>query len=171
MLVYIMIGFGAFALTLVLLSLFYDYRMRAFEGFDNVDPAAFKSTVTPGAADEPSKLVPAPANSPSVEKLVESAALPAMSTSEAEANWGKMTSEVCYRSDIGESLKPTRNYLQRTNNYRRSHPDDCSAPNHEFIGTFYKPFDGVGRTPASGANYPPSTAGCPTSAEVTGYTF
>lgn len=170
MLVYILIGFGAFALILVLLSLFFDYRIRAFEGFDSVDPTAFKAKITPGGNAESSSLHPGGAFDPATEKIVESAALPAMSTLEAEANWGKMTSEVCYRSDIGESLKPTRNYLQRTNNYQRSHPDDCSAPNHEFVGTFYKPFDGVGDTPASGTNFPLSTAGCPTGAEVTGWT-
>jgi hypothetical protein len=77
-----------------------------------------------------------------------------MSEAQAVGNWGKMTSEVCFRSDIGESLKKTRNYLQRTNNYQHLHPDSCSAPNHEFIGTFYTPFDGVGRYPSPGTNLP-----------------
>jgi hypothetical protein len=125
------------------------FRMRimypAEEGFSA--PVAGDAKITPTGQDEMSGLQPAAAGDPSTEKLVASAALPAMSESEARANWGAMTSERCYRSDIGESLKQTRNYAQRTNNYARTHPDDCSAPNHEFIGTFYTPFEGVGRYP------------------------
>jgi hypothetical protein len=65
-----------------------------------------------------------------------------------------MTSERCFRSDVGEPLKKTRNFLQRTNNYSRTHPDDCSAPNHEMVGTFYRPHDGVGATPKTGMPLP-----------------
>lgn len=128
-----------------------------WEGYDNVPSSYFVPGVTPGGYDDDSALSPAAAMNVGAEKLVASAALPAMNLSEAEANWGKMTSETCYRTDIGESLKKTRNYLQRTNNYEHVYPDSCSAPNHEFVGTFYTPFNGVGNTPASGANYPPST--------------
>jgi hypothetical protein len=141
------------------LVLLYAYRSYRLEGFAdlNVSPSLFKASVAPGGSEEELALSPGPAMSESTEKIIESAGLPAMSTAEAEANWGSMTSQTCYKSDIGESLKLTRNFLQRTNNYIHSHPDSCSAPNHEFVGTFYKPFDGVGRNPASGANYPPST--------------
>ena len=30
-------------------------------------------------------------------------------------------------------------YVQRTNNYRREYPDNCSAPLNEFVGAVYKP--------------------------------
>ena len=150
------LGALLFGLALVARYFYSDYsRRRAAEGFDNVPSILFVPQITPGGADERSSLSPNGVSDNS--KLL---AVPSMTTREALKNWGKMTSERCYRSDIGESLKLTRNYLQRTNNYQRSHPDSCSAPNHELIGTFYTPFDGVGRTPASGANYPASTLPC-----------
>ena len=94
------------------------------------------------------------------EKLIASDRLIPMSAEEADGAWGKLTSERCYRSDMGEVLKQTGNFLQRTNNYPRSHPDSCSAPNHEFIGTFYKPHEGVGATPATGLPLPKGALGC-----------
>lgn len=93
------------------------------------------------------------------EKLLSSDRLIPMTAEEADQNWGRLTSEKCYRSDMGEALKLTRNFLQRTNNYQRSHPDSCSAPNHEMIGTFYRPHEGVGATPASGLPYPKGVVG------------
>ncbi len=139
--------------------LLYAYRSYKLEGFAdlNVPASLFRATVAPGGAEEDLGLSPGAAFADSTEKIIESPGLPAMSIAEAEGNFGKMTSQTCYKSDIGESLKLTRNFLQRTNNYIHSHPDSCSAPNHEFVGAFYKPFDGVGMKPASGANYPPST--------------
>lgn len=137
-------------------ALYFRYRSEGFVDL-NVSPSLFVAKVTPGGADERSTLSPGGAADINTEKLIASPGLPPMGVPEAESHWGEMTSQRCYKSDIGESLKLTRNYLQRTNNYMREHPDDCSAPNHEFVGTFYKPFDGVGRTPASGTKYPPST--------------
>jgi hypothetical protein len=154
-------GLLLFAIVAVaLLGLYYRYKHEGFVDL-NVSPSLFKARVAPGGYDEGSGLSPGGAMDPNTEKIIESSALPAMNIPEAESNWGKMTSERCFRSDIGEALKPTRNFLQRTNNYKREHPDDCSAPNHEFVGTFYNPFDGVGRTPACGADYPPSTQCAP----------
>ena len=83
--------------------------------------------------------------------------VPALSVEQAEAQWDRTTSEVCYREDAAEPLKKTRNFLQRTNNYPRTYPDSCSAPNHELIGTFYAPSNAIGQTPKSGLNYPRST--------------
>jgi len=135
------------------------YRVARDEGFGNlnVSPSLFVARVAPGGAEESSDLSPGGANDPNTEKIIASPGLPAMSVGQAESEWGRMTSQTCYKTDIGEALKPTRNYLQRTNNYMREHPDDCSAPNHELIGTFYTPWDGVGRTPACGTDYPAST--------------
>jgi hypothetical protein len=152
-----MISLGILILAITVLAYFYfRYKVEGFSDL-NVSPLIFKPAVAPGGYDESSALSPGGANDTNTEKIVQSPGLPAMSVGEAESNWGKMTSQTCYKSDIGESLKLTRNYLQRTNNYMRQHPDDCSAPNHEFIGTFYTPFDGVGRTPATGTDYPSST--------------
>ena len=96
----------------------------------------------------------APIKTVETEMLLTSDRLIPMTAEESTTAWGKYTSERCYRSDMGEVLKPTRNFLQRTNNYPRSHPDSCSAPNHEFVGTFYRPHEGVGATPATGLPYP-----------------
>jgi hypothetical protein len=149
MIAYMSLGFAAFAIALFVFAMYSNYvRSEAF-----TNPQAY-ATLTPGSNEPHSTLAPAGFQDPSTEKLVASAGLPAMSEPEALANWGKMTSERCFRADIGESLKKTRNYLQRTNNYIHIHPDSCSAPNHEFIGTFYKPEDGVGLQPPSGTNYP-----------------
>ena len=127
-------------------------RMRMFEGFSG----GANGAATPEPQGSVAALTDsgAKAMDVSAEKLIASTTLVPMTTQEASDAWGKMTSEKCFRSDVGEPLKKTRNYLQRTNNYPRSHPDSCSAPNHEFIGTFYRPHEGVGATPATGLPYP-----------------
>ena len=152
------LGFLLITGLLLIGYLYIKYRVEGFADPNlNVSPLLFQAKVAPGGFNESVSLSPGAARDSNTEKIIQSAGLPAMSVGEAEANWGKMTSQICYKSDIGEALKLTRNYLQRTNNYMRAHPDDCSAPNHEFVGTFYNPFDGVGRTPACGTDYPPST--------------
>jgi hypothetical protein len=43
-------------------------------------------------------------------------------------------------------------YVQRTNNYRRRYPDNWTAPASEFVGSMYRPKDGVGEVvPCKGA--------------------
>jgi hypothetical protein len=151
-----------FAITLAFLfilgiAIFYTMFVKPQEGFDDVPNSWFIPRIAPSGYEEESLNSPAPAFNQSVEKLVESSSLPAMDMMTARKKWAKMTSETCFRSDIGESLKRTRNYLQRTNNYKRTHPDSCSAPNHEFVGTFYTPWNGVGNKPSCGVNFPKST--------------
>jgi hypothetical protein len=147
--------FQLFFMGILVLVAIYIFRTLQ-EGYTNpnVSPSLFVPRVTPGGNEELSDLNPAGTNNINNEKIIASSELPPMSELEAVTNWGKMTSEKCFRSDIGESLKKTRNYLQRTNNYKHMHPDSCSAPNHEFVGTFYTPFDGVGRYPLPGTNFP-----------------
>lgn len=151
MLYYITLGLAVFAL--IMFFIVSRGKIVNKEGF-SAEYGSNELNQSINGDEDSSALSPGVALSPLSEKL---ASMPAMSMKDAQENWGKMTSERCYRSDIGESLKLTRNYLQRTNNYVREHPDDCSAPNHEFVGTFYTPFDGVGRNPKSGADYPRST--------------
>lgn len=147
-------------LVMVLAALAYvgEDKFKALETFVGLNDAWMPTASgrnpegVPVGAD--ATLQGAPVKSVEVEKLLLSERLVPMTAEEADQNWGKLTSERCYRSDMGEVLKPTRNFLQRTNNYQRSHPDSCSAPNHEMIGTFYRPHEGVGATPASGLPYP-----------------
>jgi hypothetical protein len=159
MIAYIALGFAVFAAAIIMFVLYSGYMKKReldLEAFQNESQVNLdKEKAYPGGVNDRSGLSPEAVNAPG--RLIESAGLPGMSTSESLSNLGKMTSERCFRADIGESLKKTRNYLQRTNNYQRSHPDSCSAPYHEFVGTFYKPEDGVGLRPSAGTNYPAST--------------
>lgn len=144
---------------LVLLALFGEYKFVALEPFmakecqDSWIPTASGRDYK-GTPEGREEVDAAPIRTPSTEMILVSDRLVAQTPEESQANWSRMTSERCYRSDMGEVLKPTRNFLQRTNNYSRSHPDSCSAPNHEFIGTFYRPHEGVGATPESGMPLP-----------------
>ena len=134
----------------VVLQAFQNYRRAAAEGFTATANTA-TAALTEGHAEP---LQGAAGGDVVTEKLLASPTLIPMTPQEANDSWGTMTSEKCYRSDVGEPLKKTRNFLQRTNNYSRSHPDSCSAPNHEFVGTFYRPHEGVGATPATGQPMP-----------------
>ena len=120
--------------------------------------------------NETSKLSPGNAFSKSTEKLL-SDYIPIQSNNEAENAWSRIPSQTCLKHDDGEKLKPLANYYQRTNNYKRTHPDDCSAPFHEMIGTFYKPTLGVGQTAPTGLPLPGSVVSCNGSkSEVVGNT-
>ena len=160
MLALLTLGFIAFGVALVAFTIYSEFLRKRTEGFLNVPPSLFVANVAPGGYEEASALEPNVAMNVNSEKLLADARITPMTIQEANGNWGNMTSERCYRTDLGESLKKTRNYLQRTNNYAHAHPDSCSAPFHEMVGTFYTPFDGVGRYPATGLPYPPSTAAC-----------
>jgi hypothetical protein len=109
--------------------------------------------------DETSRLSPGPAMSLSTEKLL-SDFVPVQANSVALKAWSKIPSQTCLASDQGERLKPSRSYYQRTNNYMRTHPDDCSAPYHEMLGTFYAPTLGVGATLPSGLPLPGGLVEC-----------
>ena len=164
---WLVFSFAVFAVALVGLSNLNKFRLH--EGFQAAEDlannrfwfkdwkeATFKGELPVGAPD-PDQLSPGDAFSVSTEKLLSSFIQP-LGVLEAEAGWDKTTSQVCYQNDAGEVLKKTRNYLQRTNNYPRKYPDSCSAPFHEFIGTFYAPaMGGIGQTPATGTNYPRRT--------------
>jgi hypothetical protein len=52
---------------------------------------------------------------------------------------GCLTAGCCNETDFEARTNLTGNYLQRTNNYKRGYPDNCSAPLHEFTLRFYKP--------------------------------
>jgi len=45
----------------------------------------------------------------------------------------------CAESDFEMRTNQTGNFLQRTNNYKREFPDNCTGPLHEFTLAFYKP--------------------------------
>jgi hypothetical protein len=138
-------GFIVFAIALGLL---YNWNQFVQEGFANALSYAETAAayIPAGAGASPIGMdatlpttSPAPAMSVTSELLL-SDRVPVLNAAARRP----MSTERCFESDAGEPLKPTRNYAQRTNNYRRSHPDDCSAPYQELIGTFYAPATGVG---------------------------
>lgn len=51
---------------------------------------------------------------------------------------GCLTARCCPETDFESRTNLTGNYLQRTNNYKRSYPDNCTGPLHEFTTAFYK---------------------------------
>jgi len=55
-------------------------------------------------------------------------------------------SESCASLDRARQMELGGQYVQRTNNYRRDYPDNCSAPRSDFVGSVYSPADGVGLT-------------------------
>jgi hypothetical protein len=143
---------------LVLLALFGEYKFVALEPF--MARECQDTTWIPTASGRNPTETPVGREEVTAEpakfegKLLTSERLIPLTPEESQDYWGRMTSEKCFRSDMAEPLNKTRNFLQRTNNYSRSHPDSCSAPNHEFIGTFYRPHEGVGATPETGMPMP-----------------
>lgn len=53
------------------------------------------------------------------------------------------TSISCAEADKARQGEVGGQYVQRTNNYRRDYPDNCSAPRSEFVGSVYEPV-GIG---------------------------
>ncbi len=51
---------------------------------------------------------------------------------------GCLRAGCCDETDFESRTNLTGNYLQRTNNYQRAYPDNCTGPLHEFTMSFYK---------------------------------
>jgi hypothetical protein len=54
--------------------------------------------------------------------------------------------QACAEIDRARQMELGGQYVQRTNNYRRDYPDNCSASRPDFVGSVYVPKDGVGLT-------------------------
>jgi hypothetical protein len=57
---------------------------------------------------------------------------------------GTLDAASCAAIDQSRELELDGQYVQRTNNYRRQYPDNCSAPLTEFVGSVYKEKRDVG---------------------------
>jgi len=55
----------------------------------------------------------------------------------------KTTARGCAEEDSERQTELGGQYVQRTNNYRRKYPDNCSSPLSEFVGAFYEPKQGA----------------------------
>jgi hypothetical protein len=51
---------------------------------------------------------------------------------------GCLRAGCCNETDFEARTNLTGNYIQRTNNYKRVYPDNCTGPLHEFTLAFYK---------------------------------
>lgn len=128
---------------------------QPYEGFElwkEIPRTPFLELTTPTGYPDQSGLSPGDSSAPYL-----SLPLAPMGTELARSRFGDITSPICYSQDQSEPLRPVRNFLQRTNNYLRTHPDSCSAPNHEMVGTFYLPTDTIQPGASSGLPYPAST--------------
>lgn len=50
-----------------------------------------------------------------------------------------LTNKCCPETDFESRTNQTGNYVQRTNNYKREYPDNCSGPFKELTLSFYEP--------------------------------
>lgn len=157
--VYKLLSEKLLALSLSILAgvFFVGYIIRSItkEGFElwkEIPRTPFLELTTPTGYADQSGLSPGDSSAPYLPLP-----LAPMDTELARSRFGDITSQICYNQDQSEPLRPVHNYLQRTNNYKRTHPDSCSAPNHELIGTFYMPTDTIEPGAASGLPYPAST--------------
>jgi hypothetical protein len=55
-----------------------------------------------------------------------------------QLNFG-LTAGACTASDITFKHTLTGNYVQETNNFKRTSPESCSAPFRELVNNFYQP--------------------------------
>ena len=63
-----------------------------------------------------------------------------------------LSASACDAQDRSREMEMGGQYAQRTNNYQRDYPDNCSAPITEFVDSIYEPRDGVGLTvPCAGS--------------------
>ena len=67
-------------------------------------------------------------------------------TMKTDVGLSKLTASSCAAQDRTRQMEVGGQYVQRTNNYRRDYPDNCSAPLTEFVDSVYVPRDGVGLT-------------------------
>ena len=69
-----------------------------------------------------------------------------------EAGLTPYTAERVAEIDQTREMELGGQYVQRTNNYRHQYPDNWTAPLSEFVGSVYRPKNGVGEVvPCSGS--------------------
>lgn len=78
------------------------------------------------------------------------ASLPLQDVLEVRPGLTDLGAEACAAADASRQLELGGQYVQRTNNYRRVHPDSCSAPLTEFVGAVYRPVAVGGGVPCDG---------------------
>lgn len=95
-------------------------------------------------------------------KDLESADMPAIAdinngpllrdTMKVKTGLSGLGADACASQDRAREMEMGGQYVQRTNNYKRDYPDNCSAAITEFVDSIYEPRDGVGLTvPCAGS--------------------
>jgi hypothetical protein len=142
----ILVVLTVFILMIVLLMAIGRLRFKMLMSY-----VPFEGFMSPILEDVPDavqqRLVGASIMDEQTEKLLVSERLVPMNADESMAGSSRYTAERCFRADLSEQLRKTGNYAQRSNNYVHSHPDVCSAPRHELIGSFYQPHQGIASSP------------------------
>lgn len=67
------------------------------------------------------------------------ASLPLQDVLDVRPGLSDLGAASCAAGDVSRQLELGGQYVQRTNNYRRTYPDSCSAPLTEFVGAVYRP--------------------------------
>jgi len=136
-LLFIVIGLAA-------LNLLGDPRFRSLEGFASPPPAEVqpieqKSDLSPDVKEDgPAHLLK--------DRL---------DITRPFNTFGTLTQQKCFEQDGHRLPERLGDYTQRTNNYRHTYPDSCSAPYKELVGSFYAPREGsIGAPIPIGAKAP-----------------
>ena len=74
--------------------------------------------------------------------------------------FGTLTQQKCYEQDGNRVPEKLGDYAQRTNNYKHTYPDSCSAPFKELVGSFYAPREGSIGAPIPAGLPNPNSAEC-----------
>jgi hypothetical protein len=83
---------------------------------------------------------------PDVQLAMFTQGLPLADMLATQTGLTSMDASRCASVDKARELELDGQYVQRTNNYRRDYPDNCSAPLSELVNAVYKPKDGMGMT-------------------------
>ncbi len=74
--------------------------------------------------------------------------------------FGTLTQQKCFEQDGHRLPELLGSYLQRTNNYKHTYPDSCSAPFKELVGSFYAPREGSIGAPVPVGSKMPASSEC-----------
>jgi hypothetical protein len=74
--------------------------------------------------------------------------------------FGTLTQQQCFEQDGTRLPEKLGDYSQRTNNYKHTYPDSCSAPYKELVGSFYAPREGSIGSPIPGVGKMPTNNDC-----------
>lgn len=133
------------ALMLVALTALYAMEMRRLHGPDLRGVESFESGGGSGGSQDLEG-----ADMPAIADINNGPLLRDMM--KVKTGLSGLSASACDAQDRSREMEMGGQYAQRTNNYRRDYPDNCSAAITEFVDSIYEPRDGVGLTvPCAGS--------------------